>query len=65
MSHSAREVERLKGEEAKGEHPIRVRAPKEGTYEWVNPKTGEIMTVPNGIDPGWAYNPGKTSWKEA
>lgn len=27
---------------------------------WVNPVTGEVMEVPAGIDPGWAYNPGNT-----
>lgn len=27
---------------------------------WVNPATGEVMEVPAGIDPGWAYNPGDT-----
>ena len=27
---------------------------------WVNPATGEVMEVPAGIDPGWAYNPGNT-----
>lgn len=26
---------------------------------WTNPKTGVILYVPEGIDPGWAYNPGK------
>ena len=25
---------------------------------WTNPKTGEIVQVPQGIDPGWAYNVG-------
>jgi len=34
-------------------------APDDGTYEWINPKTGEIHVVPNGIDPGWAYNVGE------
>ena len=32
----------------------------EGTVTWVNPATGEVMDVPVGIDPGWAYNPGDT-----
>lgn len=35
--------------------------PDHGTFEWANPKTGEVITVPRGIDPGWAYNPGKAS----
>lgn len=35
------------------------KSPKIETYEWLNPKTGEIIDLPKGIDPGWAYNPGK------
>lgn len=27
--------------------------------EYVNKRTGEVMNVPKGIDPGWAYNPGE------
>lgn len=35
--------------------------PAEGApVTWVNPATGEVMEVPAGIDPGWAYNPGNT-----
>lgn len=34
--------------------------PSDGTYEWTDPKTGEVHTVPAGIDPGWDYNPGET-----
>lgn len=37
------------------------KAPDNGTYQWPDPKTGKEHTVPIGIDPGWAYNPGK-SW---
>ncbi|MDA8170308.1 MAG: hypothetical protein M0Z48_00565 [Nitrospiraceae bacterium] len=37
------------------------KAPDDGTYEWTNPHTGEIIEVPKGIDPGWAYNPGKVA----
>ena len=33
-------------------------APRQGDYEWVNPRTGEVLKVPYGIDPGWAYTPG-------
>lgn len=35
--------------------------PDEGTRFWTNPATGEIIEVPVGIDPGWAYNPGDVS----
>lgn len=38
-------------------------APSDGTYEWINPRTGEVLRVPNGIDPGWAYNPGASRAK--
>ena len=31
-----------------------------GTYEWVDKATGRTETVPVGLDPGWAYHPGKT-----
>jgi len=54
VSHSARELER-KGLKA-GD------APRGGTYEWTNPHTGEVKRVPEGIDPGWAYNPGEAAW---
>lgn len=27
--------------------------------EWVNKRTGEVMEIPAGIDPGFGYNPGK------
>jgi hypothetical protein len=40
------------------------KEPEVETYTWENPKTGEKVQVPVGIDPGWAYNPGKSylSW---
>jgi len=36
------------------------KAPAVRTYEWTNPRTGETVRVPEGIDPGWAYHPGRT-----
>lgn len=33
-------------------------APEIKYYEYTNPRTGEVSQVPQGIDPGWAYNPG-------
>src|SRR5690606_23335167 len=36
------------------------RAPEVTTREWLNPRTGEILQVPHGIDPGWAYHPGRS-----
>jgi SPP1 gp7 family putative phage head morphogenesis protein len=28
------------------------------TRTWTNPKTGEVVDLPEGIDPGWSYNVG-------
>ncbi len=55
VSASATEMER-------DGHQISPKAPDNGTYEWTNPGTGEIMTIPKGVDPGWAYNVGKAAW---
>lgn len=35
-------------------------APPDNPYEWTNPRTGEVVDIPEGIDPGWAYHPGLT-----
>ena len=58
VNHSAREVERLKKEGL----DIKEKRPDDGYYKWTNPDTGEVLKIPNGIDPGWAYNPGETAW---
>lgn len=34
-------------------------APPEQLVNYVNPRTGEVAAVPRGIDPGFAYNPGR------
>ena len=46
------EYNRIKGRQG-------LKAPDIETREWTNKRTGEIMDVPKGIDPGWNYNPGK------
>jgi SPP1 gp7 family putative phage head morphogenesis protein len=33
-------------------------APDDGMRDWTNPRTGEVVQVPVGIDPGWGYAPG-------
>lgn len=33
--------------------------PKDGNYDWTNPRTGEVYTYPKGVDPGFANNPGQ------
>jgi hypothetical protein len=40
--------------------PVRTQAPKIRRVEWQNKRTGEIEMVPEGIDPGWSNNPGKS-----
>lgn len=39
------------------------RAPSEAEppRAYTNPRTGEVTEVPPGIDPGWAYNPGRAA----
>lgn len=34
--------------------------PDLGSASFVNKRTGEVSRVPNGVDPGWGTNPGKT-----
>ncbi|HUY26153.1 MAG TPA: phage minor head protein [Candidatus Binataceae bacterium] len=51
-SLSAKDIDR------QGYH-LNATAPPSGTYEYTNPRTGETSQVPDGISPGFAYNPGK------
>lgn len=34
------------------------QAPDSPTRDWTNPRTGEVIQVPAGVDPGWGYPPG-------
>lgn len=34
-------------------------SPRVKTYTWKNPRTGKVEVIPEGIDPGFAYNPGQ------
>lgn len=36
-------------------------APDDGTYTWTD-RAGNAHIIPNGIDPGWAYNVGEAAW---
>lgn len=57
---SQSELDRLKERET----DVKTEAPPITYYEWANPKTGEVIQVPLGIDPGWDYNPGIAAWGE-
>ncbi|GAB2824548.1 hypothetical protein GCM10027276_29210 [Comamonas piscis] len=39
--------------------PLNTVAPPDERREYVNPRSGEVVQVPVGIDPGFAYNPGQ------
>jgi hypothetical protein len=38
---------------------IKTQAPKIVTAPWTNPRTGDVVQVPKGIDPGFGNNTGK------
>ncbi|MAU96173.1 MAG: hypothetical protein CMP81_09825 [Fulvimarina sp.] len=59
QSLSQRDVDRLLSQGL----PLKFEAPVGGSREWLNKRTGEIQRVPDGIDPGWAYNPGKAGFE--
>ncbi len=59
---SKRQYERLKSEgmrQRDGTYiPVQLEAPEIELAEYVSQRTGEVISVPIGIDPGWDYNPG-------
>nr|WP_245224251.1 phage minor head protein [Rhizobium halophytocola] len=57
QSLSERDIRRL---QAEGEQ-LFFDPPPDTYRSFTNRRTGEIVRVPDGIDPGWAYNPGKAS----
>lgn len=60
QSLSQRDVDRLI---AQGEKLIFV-PPPDTLRPFINNRTGEVTQVPDGIDPGWAYNPGKAGFSQ-
>ncbi len=38
--------------------PLKTQAPPVKNVKWLNKRTGEEELIPEGIDPGWNYNPG-------
>jgi hypothetical protein len=53
-----RQVSRGEAERLRGAPGTKTAAPPSRLREWRNARTGEILRVPEGIDPGWDYNPG-------
>lgn len=37
------------------------KSPELKYYDWENPRTGKVQRVPEGLDPGWDTNAGKTA----
>ncbi len=58
QSLSERDVKKL---QAEGEN-LTFEPPQDTLTTFINRRTGVETTVPEGIDPGWAYNPGKAGW---
>lgn len=58
QSLSQRDVDRLI---AQGE-TLFFEPPPLDMKPFLNKRTGEVIQVPDGIDPGWGYNPGKAGW---
>ncbi|HEY5209631.1 MAG TPA: phage minor head protein [Stellaceae bacterium] len=52
QSLSERDFQNLKGN-------LKTTPPALDFRKYINKSTGEVVRVPNGIDPGWGYNPGR------
>ncbi|EOV4166902.1 phage minor head protein [Yersinia enterocolitica] len=46
------------GQVSKTKTPLKTEAPPVKNVKWLNKRTGEEELIPEGIDPGWNYNPG-------
>lgn len=46
------------GQVTRSKVPLKTQAPPVKNVKWLNKCTGEEELVPEGIDPGWNYNPG-------
>jgi len=58
QSLSQRDIDRMVAEGV----PLNFEPPEDTFRDYVNRRSGEVSRVPDGIDPGWAYNPGKRGW---
>lgn len=56
QSLSIRDFNRMRGE-------LKTAPPPDTFQSYTNKRTGEVVRVPDGIDPGWGYNPGKAGFR--
>mgnify|MGYP001180887730 CR=1 FL=1 len=55
-----RQVSKFEAEKLIADDKVSTNSPKGGTKRWLNKRTGEEEVLPEGIEPGWNYNPGKS-----
>lgn len=53
-----RHVSNNEYEKLVAEGKVRTIAPDDGVTQWTNRRTGEVESIPTGIDPSWNFNPG-------
>ncbi|MFO1351905.1 MAG: phage minor head protein [Gammaproteobacteria bacterium] len=58
-----RQVSRIEAEKLREQGAVRGEAPPFQMRDVVNRRTGETLQVPEGIDPGWDFNPGVERFK--
>ncbi|MCY1215738.1 Phage Mu protein F like protein [compost metagenome] len=56
-----RQVSRREAERLRATGKFLTDAPDLGEVEYINKRSGQVVSVPKGIEPGWAYNPGAVS----
>lgn len=52
-----RQISRLEAKQLQAKGKVQTEAPETKTRTWVNKRTGEEEIIPEGIEPGWNYNP--------
>jgi uncharacterized protein with gpF-like domain len=55
-----RQVSQYEADKLIASGKVSTTAPPSKDKKWVNKRTGEVETLPEGIEPGWNYNPGAT-----
>ncbi|MBU5877150.1 hypothetical protein JVW17_20790, partial [Vibrio cholerae O1] len=54
-----RQVSKREAEKLIAEGKVKTPAPDTPNKQWANKRTGDVEVLPEGIEPGWNYNPGK------